>query len=252
MLGSATGNPLKRSRELSGLYINESESFDPPTKRNKTWLDHTIQSKSAYALTTATQIVYPLRKPRGVLQATKISFAPLPIRTEAGRAAGARLKVAMSNRRKTDQSNQLKLSERSGQSATPAVSLEATLSNTIAPCNPGVAITTLSAVDTTVFKIHEDTADEEMGNLLTHSANALDISNDETRIAAKMDRGKENVLPTDDNHAIASIGTATRAARMVITRTKPRTPLGSLSVADFYPQSYDVDSVIIVPAEPGY
>lgn len=252
MLGSTTGNPLKRSRELSGLDINELGNVDPPTKRSKTWLDHMIQSKSTLIPTTATRIIYPLPKPRRVFQATKISFATLPTRAVAGRAAGAKLKVAMSNRRKTNRSNQLELSKVSVQAASLAASLEATLSSTVSSCNPSVAITTLSAVDIPAFKIHEDTADEEMGILLTHSAKALDISDDETRIAAKMDCGKENVPPMDDNNAVASISTAIHAARMAITRIKPRTLLGSLNIVDIYPQTYNVDSVIIVPTETGW
>lgn len=94
-----------------------------------------------------------------------------------------------------------------------------------------------AAVDATSFQIHEDTADEEMSNILTHSANALDISAIETQIVAKMDRGKENVAPTDDSHAVAPVSTAKRAPRMAIMRTKPRKPLGSLDIADFYPQT---------------
>ena len=179
MLGSTSGNPLKRSWKLSGLDINELEKVDPPTKRSKTWRDHMVQSKSPLVPKTANRMIYPLPKLRTVLQATKPSFAPLATRTEARRAA----------------------------------------------------------VDATSFRIHEDTADEEMGNLLTHSANALDISGDETQIAAKMDRGKENVPPTDDSHAVAPVKTAIRAPRMAIRRTKPRTPLGSLNLADFYPQT---------------
>ncbi|MCJ1428745.1 hypothetical protein MMC29_006656 [Sticta canariensis] len=178
MLGSTIGNPLKRSRNLSGFDIDELENVNPPTKRSKTWRDHTIDSKSTFPK-TATRIIYPLPKLRGVLQAAKPSFAaPAATRTEARRAA----------------------------------------------------------VDAETFQIHEDTADEEMGNMLTHSANALDISGDETQLAAKMDRGKENVPPTDDSHAVAPVKTAIRAPpRMAIKRTKPRTPLGSLNIADFYP-----------------
>ncbi|MCJ1422630.1 hypothetical protein MMC29_000510 [Sticta canariensis] len=65
----------------------------------------------------------------------------------------------MSNHRKTIQSNQLKISKGSSQAASLAASLGAALPTTVSSCNPSVAITTLSAVDTTVFEIQEDTAD---------------------------------------------------------------------------------------------
>ncbi|MCJ1423155.1 hypothetical protein MMC29_001036 [Sticta canariensis] len=208
MLESTTENPLKRSLNLSGLDINDLRNVDLPTKKSRIWRDHMIQSKSVFVPTTATRIIYPLPKPRRFLQATKPSSAPLPTRAEAGRAAGARLRVAMSNRRKKNRSSQLKISKGSGQAAPLAASLDATILNAVSSCNPSVAITTLSAVDNTVFKIHEDMADEEMSNLFTHSTNALDIFKDETQITAKMDRGKENI---PHSHAVASISTAISA-----------------------------------------
>ena len=46
-----------------------------------------------------------------------------------------------------------------------------------------------------MFRIHKDTAKEEMGNLMEHSTCTLSIFDDECRPAAKDNRGKENILP---------------------------------------------------------
>ena len=104
-------------------------------------------------------------------------------------------------------------------------------------------------VGATILQIHEETADEQMGNILTHSANALDISGDETQVLAKMDCGKENIPPTDDSHAVGPATTTIRAPRMAIKRIKQWTPLGSLNVVNFYPRTCNDDSVVIFPAE---
>lgn len=190
MLGSTARNPLKRSRNLSGLDNNEFENVDPPTKKSKTGRDHMIQSRSTFVM-TAIQIKYPHPKLHRGIPATKTSFAPISKRVEKRRAA----------------------------------------------------------VGDPIFQIHEETVDEEMGNILTHSANALDISGDETQISAKMDCGKENIPPTEDSQAVGPVGTTIRAPCMAIKRTKPRTPLGSLNVVNFYPRTCNDDSVVIFPAE---
>ncbi|SLM39350.1 hypothetical protein LPUS_09876 [Lasallia pustulata] len=46
-----------------------------------------------------------------------------------------------------------------------------------------------------MLKIHKDTAEEEMGNLMEHFTCTLDISDDKCRQATKDDRGKENIPP---------------------------------------------------------
>lgn len=63
-----------------------------------------------------------------------------------------------------------------------------------------------------------------MANLLVHSANSLDISDNEGRLEAKLDRGKENVPPAD------------AFAALVVKRATdgPRAPLRNLDVAEFY------------------
>lgn len=63
-----------------------------------------------------------------------------------------------------------------------------------------------------------------MANLLVHSANRLDISDNEIRLEAKIDRGKENVPPAD-----AVAGPVAKRATDGL-----RAPLRNLDVAEFY------------------
>lgn len=78
------------------------------------------------------------------------------------------------------------------------------------------------------FRIHEDTEDEERGIILSHSAGFLDISDDEARIAAKADVGKENAPALGYDFASVTSTIDPRVEMMV------RPPLGELDMADYY------------------
>lgn len=106
------------------------------------------------------------------------------------------------------------------------------------------------------FEIHEDTAEQEMTNLLQHGTCVLDISSDEESALRARREGredKENVPPADD----ASQTPARAQARlrqqpgvdMVVD--KERVALGEMKAADFYAQGCDESSVIIVPGDEG-
>ena len=99
-----------------------------------------------------------------------------------------------------------------------------------------------------MFKIHEDTKEEEEDILMQHSTGTLDISDDEESRAAKSDRGKENVPPADSVYAIAPAHSERVAAKDMMTE-EVRSPLGDLNPKDFYAADCDATSVIIVPAE---
>lgn len=94
------------------------------------------------------------------------------------------------------------------------------------------------------FKIHEDTPDEELTNLMHHSTSTLDISDDENRGKFRDDCDKENVPPP---------GCLTSAVRPVgrrdIMTDEVRSPLGKLNAADYYAPGCDASSVINAPQE---
>lgn len=100
------------------------------------------------------------------------------------------------------------------------------------------------------FEIHEDSKDELDENLLQHSACRMDISDDEGS-AAKDDRGKENIPPTDDMFVPAPINTTVPFSRKNMMTDEPRTPLGNLIASEFYGEGLDVDTVFIIPADQG-
>ncbi|SLM34635.1 hypothetical protein LPUS_03494 [Lasallia pustulata] len=82
-------------------------------------------------------------------------------------------------------------------------SIDAALSGTVSSykAKPQLPVEAFTLEDSNpkgwMFEIHEDTAEEEMGNLMEHSTCTLSISDDERRQAAKDDRGKENIPPLD-------------------------------------------------------
>lgn len=229
MFGPVAGNPLKRCRELSGLDDEGLGRADPPSKKSKTFLNHIIQKNSTSSVRTIVRDVVPHPKPGRFLQAG--TLASLPTRAEAARVSALKVKGVMFNHRKMTEINRFDFPIGIGQGVTLSITvpLATTLSGTVKSQEPNVPIKPVFMRDDTVFEIHADTADEEMENLLTHSANSLDIADDETRIAAKSDRGNENVPPTD---GIYAVGTAIRAARTNTMTKKPRKPLGELKIAE--------------------
>lgn len=104
------------------------------------------------------------------------------------------------------------------------------------------------------FDIHEDTPGDEMANLMEHSTCTLDISDDETRAAAKIDKdNKENIPPVDGPTAVAFFtqvtSTEVTATRRDMMTDEPRSPLGDLDAKDFYAAGCDATSFILVTAE---
>ena len=136
-------------------------------------------------------------------------------------------------------------------------SIDAALSGTVSSYKtkpePQVEASTLedSMPKGWMFEIHEDTIEEELGNLMEHSTCTLDISDDESRQAAKDDRGKENIPPLDYpgslSHSIAT--TARAASRKDMMTDEPRSPLGDLDARDYYAEGCDASSYYIIPAE---
>lgn len=103
------------------------------------------------------------------------------------------------------------------------------------------------------FEIHEDTADQEMTNLLQHSTCTLDISSDEEserRQQRERAEGKENVPPIDDVSQTAR----PRAARLAADADdmfveKERSPLGEMDVKSYFADGCDESSVVIIPGD---
>ena len=98
-----------------------------------------------------------------------------------------------------------------------------------------------------IFDIHEDTPDEELGNLMQHSAEVLDLSSDdEDKVREREERGKENVPPEG---ALAGPWSAAPASRKNVMMDGPRTALGDLDAREFYADGCDANSFVVVPGE---
>lgn len=136
-------------------------------------------------------------------------------------------------------------------------SIDAALSGTVASYKPEpvqhVHVPTLQEAvpKNWMFEIHEDTIDEELGNLMNFGTQTLDISDDESRLAAKDDRGKENIPPADFRSMsnMQTVGATRPISRKDMMTDEPRTPLGDLVTSEFYAEGCDASSYIIVPAE---
>ena len=95
------------------------------------------------------------------------------------------------------------------------------------------------------FTIYEDTPFDEARNLMHHSANCLDISDDDKSGKALDESGKENVPPP------GSVAGAVRTvSRFDMMTEEVRSPLGSLKASDYYAPGCEADAVIHAPQEP--
>lgn len=85
--------------------------------------------------------------------------------------------------------------------------------------------------------------------MMEHKACTLDLSSDdESRVKARDDRGKENIPPVDGLNAPVRVATATRAYADLMT-DEVRSPLADLNAASYYAAGCDTNSYFIVPAE---
>ena len=96
------------------------------------------------------------------------------------------------------------------------------------------------------FEIHEDTPDAEMTNLLDHSTCTLDISDDESRAAAKGDQDNKENVPPVDGPTVSRISAQIPSSRRDMMTDTARSPLGDLEAAEFYAEGCDASSAFIV------
>ncbi|KAI4129513.1 MAG: hypothetical protein LQ347_003756 [Umbilicaria vellea] len=136
-------------------------------------------------------------------------------------------------------------------------SIDAALSGTVssykAKSQPKVEASTLddSVPKGWMFEIHEDTVEEELGNLMEHSTCTLDISDDESRQTVKDKRGKENIPPLDYSGSLSHpvVPTLRPVSREDMMTDEPRSPLGDLDAREYYAEGCDASSFYIIPAE---
>ena len=148
----------------------------------------------------------------------------------------------------------------SGQGSGPPLSIDAALSGTIPSykfktSTPLPLILDDSIPRGWIFDIHEDTPAQELDNLVQHSTQTLDISDDECRSLRYDDRGKENIPPSlpsmpvpTQSERIATI-IAEPVSRKNMMSDEPRTPLGDLDAREFYAVGCDAGSCITIPVE---
>jgi len=129
-------------------------------------------------------------------------------------------------------------------------SIDAALSGTIASYKPKAKPTIKDlARKGWHFKIHEDSKEELDNIMMEHKACTLDLSSDdESRVKARDDRGKENIPPVDGLNAPVRVATAIRASADFLT-DEVRSPLTDLNAAEYYAAGCDANSHFLVPAE---
>lgn len=104
-----------------------------------------------------------------------------------------------------------------------------------------------------LFHIHEDTPEEELGNLVAFSTQILDISDDESKVIEYDQSDKENIPPcellTGEAASAPYMATITPVSRKDLMTEEVRTPLADLNTRDFYAEGCDRNSFITVNEE---
>ncbi|KAI9676455.1 MAG: hypothetical protein M1817_000612 [Caeruleum heppii] len=212
---------LKRSKGSDGFSKAPASSPLKPTTQfiltdappSPDDLTNPIKSFSAPSSTRVTRVpVSRLSKLKTPLT-TSNSPAPavgsnkaFPTLTPAGRSPPPKNKrIGILNRRRTGSSPFTRISppkslgQKKSSASTP-LSLNAALKGTLSSYTP-VSPQEIPVLEDTpkqaswFFAIHEDTAEQDMTNMMEHSASTLDISDDEGKRGEKSDRGKENIPP---------------------------------------------------------
>jgi hypothetical protein len=108
------------------------------------------------------------------------------------------------------------------------------------------------------FDIFEETEVQQNLGTMTHFADTLEISDDESKSSISDGRGKENIPPNEIYTpaatfspipaAIITTETATTSRKDLMT-DEPRTPLGDLNPSDYYAAGQDATSVVLVSEE---
>ncbi|KAI9707802.1 MAG: hypothetical protein M1836_000764 [Candelina mexicana] len=292
-LPTVLSSPVKRRYAPPTIFDDvDSENIDPSSvtsaaKRSK--LSDSLPSKKSQFILTDTQpsplspvkpaVSRPstlrLETPKSPLGQKRKTAAPSTL-PAAGRSPKSKRIGILSRRRATASPFTRVDPPAYAQPGALPFSIDAALSGSIPTYAPRsepkpVEEVTVRTLDESlpkgwVFDIHEDTADDEMANIMQHSTCTLDISDDEGSRAAKNDRGKENIPPLDHpssfaagtvNHSNNITGPSTAATQTKACRPiakmmldEDRSPLGDLPAADFYGEGLTADSYILIPVAP--
>ena len=276
-LPTTLSSPLKRRYSPPTFDDVDCENIDPsifcsPTKKSKNFDGAPIKPSkgSQFVLTNVSPTPSTLTKP--TINTTRLDPPQPPLGekrktakpSSAPAAAGRSPKskrIGILSRRRISSSPFTRIDPPmfAGSRSQDAVpfSIDAALSGTVSSYTPKPQPQVeASTLENTVpkgwmFEIHEDTVEEELGNLMQHSTCTLDISDDESRHAVKDDRGKENIPPLDYAGSLSrSIATTfIPVSRKDMMTDEPRSPLGDLDAREYYAEGCDASSYHIITAE---
>jgi hypothetical protein len=250
---SSSAKTLKRRHDLSPEI--DSENIDPllnPSKKAKGNAASTpqkphfaLKQRAPASVATTRQILTPKKLAKKSLEVKPVSFsAPAG---PAGRSPKSK-RIGILSRRRI--SGYGRVDPPSFGLCNAPFSIDAALSGTVSSYDPTPTKTakndnlelSSAAPSSWLFEIHEDTLDEELGNLVQHSTQTLDLSSDDETKAREVDlRGKENIPPETINYAPVT--------RRDLMTDEPRTPLGDLDASEFYAEGCDANSFIIVDGQ---
>jgi len=243
-------------RRHASPEISDSENVDPNkldsmTKRKRAAFDDdvSVSKSSRYSLTTI-----PSSK-RSMTATPRLDTVSKPYASPASAPAAAGRSPTHSKRQGILPPRK-RFAPPSFGAHSPSLSITAALKGTLAH-KKVKRVRTLeeSKPKSWLFDIFEESEDTQNYRMnewtMTQSATILDISDDESKMNEKADRGKENVDPNEVSMSVTrSMATArsvvTKASRKDIMTDEARSPLGDLNPADYFAEGLDATSVVLV------
>jgi hypothetical protein len=232
------------------------------SKRKRSDVDNDLPKPSkpapfAVKVITSTKLSNTVSKrvetPRSHTPSNSISL-PISAPAAAGRSPKAKNRVGILNRRRTTSTPFKRIDPpvftkpTSNGGFSIAAALSSTTPSYVAKSAP-IRTIEESMPKSWMFEIHEDTEYDELNNLLGHSTQTLDISDDESKAEDKNDRGKENVPPAELAFVAAAPSTHNQVTRKDMMTDEPRAPLGDLKASNFYAEGCDESSYFVYPPD---
>ena len=260
----ALNSSVKRRYSPETYSDNDSENVDPnlfSSKKSKNLDGLPIKASKPSAFVLKASNSTPAMTPRKIMTPKRLSLSttakPAPYSAPAGRSPKSKRSGALS-RRRISASPFTRVDPPSfGQSSSLPFSIDAALSGTIpsytplstksaTPAAPTLAVDVSSMPRSWQFEIHEDTPDEELGNMMEFSTQTLDISDDESKVLERADKGKENIPPELIGAPALATAHISRITRKDLMTDEARTPLGDLDASEYYAEGCNADSFFVV------
>jgi len=222
-----------------------------PKRRRSSFEEDVSSSKTRYRLSAVT---VPKQRVDASVSTPQLTTLPKLSTTPASAPAAAGRSPTKPRRQDPLPSRQ-RFAPPSFGTRSPALSITRALSGTLAN-KKAKKIRTIEDCKpkSWFFDIFEESGEQQEYRMnewtMTQSAYGLDISDDESKVQERVDRGKENIDPNEVSvpvtRSMAAAAAAKASTQKDVMTDVQRIPLADLNPAEFYADGLDATSVVLV------